>query len=102
METPYLIYISESHMNLDLYFTPILKWWKLIMIAALIAGISTAITLLSQPSVYEARTTLMIGQSITSPNPSSVQFYLEQDLARIYADMGAREPIRRAAMSDGG
>jgi capsular exopolysaccharide synthesis family protein len=85
-------------MNLDLYFTPILKWWKLIMIAALIAGISTAITILSQPSVYETRTTLMIGQSITSPNPSSTQFYLEQDLARIYADMGRREPVRRAAM----
>jgi len=85
-------------MNLDLYFTPILKWWKLIVIAALIAAISTAIALLSQPSIYEARTTLMIGQSITSPNPSSVQFYLEQDLARIYADMGTREPVRRAAM----
>jgi len=85
-------------MNLDLYFTPILKWWKLIVIAALIAAISTAIALFSQPSVYEARTTLMIGQSITSPNPSSVQFYLEQDLAHIYADMAVREPIRRAAM----
>jgi len=85
-------------MNLALYLTPILKWWKLILIAGLIAGVSTSISILSQPSVYEARATLMIGQSITSPNPSSAQFYLEQDLARIYANMGSREPIRRATM----
>jgi capsular exopolysaccharide synthesis family protein len=85
-------------MNIGLYLTPIVKWWKLILIAALIAGVSTLISIIIQPPVYEARTTLMIGQSITSPNPSSAQFYLEQDLAQIYADMGLREPIRRATM----
>ena len=85
-------------MNLNSYLAPVLKWWWLILIAAAIAGGATFVATLGQPPVYQARTTLLIGHSINSPNPSSSQFYLEQELAKIYADMGVREPVRRATM----
>jgi len=85
-------------MELTLYLTPLIKRWRLIAVSAAIAGIVTLIIAILSPSVYEARTTLMIGQSIANPNPSSNQFYLEQDLAKIYADIALREPIRRATM----
>jgi capsular exopolysaccharide synthesis family protein len=83
-------------MDLSLYFIPIIKWWRLVVIAALIAGVATLVTMIGLSPMYESRTTLIIGQSINDPNPSSAQFYLEQDLAKIYADMAQREPIRNA------
>lgn len=83
-------------MDLIHYFLPILKWWRLIIVGALIAAFATLVTIIGQPPTYESRATLMIGQSISDPNPSSNQFYLEQDLAKIYADMAGREPIRNA------
>ena len=39
----------------------------------------------------------MIGQTIDNPNPSSVDLYLEQQLAIAYANIGNREPVREAA-----
>jgi capsular exopolysaccharide synthesis family protein len=83
-------------MDLYLYFLPIIKWWRLIVVGAVIAAFATLVTLIGQPPAYESSTTLMIGQSISNPNPSSNQFYLEQDLAKIYADVAGREPIRTA------
>lgn len=83
-------------MDWTIYFGPIFKWWKLIRLAALVAGISTLLATLGDRPVYSAHTSLMIGQSANNPNPQSGQFYLEQDLARFYADMGTREPLRQA------
>lgn len=85
-------------MEFSRYINPIIRWRRLILGAGLIAGLVTLAITLSQPTVYEARATLIIGQSINNPNPSSNQFYLEQELAKIYADMAGREPIRRATM----
>jgi capsular exopolysaccharide synthesis family protein len=83
-------------MEWRIYFTPIFKWWKLIRLAAIVAGVSTLIATIGQQPVYTSATTLMIGRSLSDPNPSSNQFYLEQDLAKFYADMGTREPVQRA------
>ncbi len=85
-------------MELSAYVAPLIKWWRLIVVAAVIAGASTLVATLFQPAYYTSRTTLIVGQSINNPNPSSPQFYLEQELAKIYADIGGREPVRRATM----
>ena len=86
-------------MDLSAYFKPILKWRRLVVLSGLVAMVSTFLFSLTQPAVYQASATLIIGQSINNPNPSSNQFYLEQDLAGIYADMAGRDPIRSATMS---
>lgn len=85
-------------MDFMTYVRPLMKWRRLIILCAVIAGVSTFVITAGQPPVFETRTTLMIGQSINNPNPSSAQFYLEQELAKIYADMASREPLRRATM----
>jgi capsular exopolysaccharide synthesis family protein len=85
-------------MELGSLLAPLTKWWRLIVLAALIAAVSTVVGTTVQPKIYIARTTLIVGQSINNPNPSSPQFYLEQELAKIYADVVVREPIRRATM----
>jgi polysaccharide biosynthesis transport protein len=85
-------------MNLKGYLIPLLRWWWLLVAAPIVAGGATFLATMDQQPMYQSRATLMIGQSISSPNPTSVQFHLEQQLAAIYADMGTREPVRKDTM----
>jgi len=72
----------------------------MLVAAGLVAGISSFIITLSQPPIYQAHTTLMVGQTINDPNPAQTQFYLEQQLAGIYANTAMRQPIREATMKE--
>ncbi|MAT44662.1 MAG: hypothetical protein CL609_20195 [Anaerolineaceae bacterium] len=85
-------------MEFKTLFTPLWKWRWVIISAAILAGLVSFLVSMSQSPQYLSRTTLILGQSINSPNPSSSQFFLEQQLAGIYADMGAREPVRQGTM----
>ncbi len=85
-------------MEFQSLITPLWKWRWVIISAAVLAGLVSFLVSLSQSPQYLSRTTLILGQSINSPNPSSNQFFLEQQLAGIYADMGTREPVRQGAM----
>jgi len=86
--------------DLKPYIQPLLKWWWMLVAAGLVAGISSFIITLSQPPIYQAHTTLMVGQTINDPNPAQTQFYLEQQLAGIYANTAMRQPIREATMKE--
>lgn len=86
-------------MELKTLFTPLWKWRWVVISAALLAGMVSFVVSMRQAPQFLSRTTLIIGQSINNPNPSTSQFFLEQQLAAIYADMGAREPVRQAAMN---
>jgi len=77
-------------------FKPLLRWWWLIVIATIIATVSSFVVSLQQPPVFRSRATLMIGRTIDNPNPTTVQFSLEQQLAISYANIANREPLRDA------
>ena len=66
------------------------------MIAAATAAISSFIVVQQQPEIYQANTTIMVGNAITAPNPSSNQFYLAQLLAAAYADFTNRGQVAEA------
>ena len=85
-------------MDLSVYYKPLMRMWWLLAAAAFIAAISTFTTVRQQPATYQAKTTLMIGQFIEAPNPSSGEFFLAQQLASAYADITNRKPIREATM----
>ncbi len=85
-------------MELKSIFAPLWKWRWIILAAGLIAGVISFAISLQQAPEYLSKTTLILGQSINNPNPSSSQFFLEQQLAAIYADMGTREPVRKGTM----
>lgn len=85
-------------MDLKSYFQPLMKWWWMLAAACLLAAISSFIITSRQPPIYQAHTTLMVGQSINDPNPVQTQFYLEQQLAQIYANMAQRQPIQEGTM----
>jgi capsular exopolysaccharide synthesis family protein len=83
-------------MELTKYIFPLRKWWWLLVASTLIAAIFSSLSILRQPKVYQARTTLMIGMTINNPNPSSNELFLGQQLAAAYADLANREMVINA------
>lgn len=83
-------------MELNKYIFPLRKWWWLVVASTLIAAIFSSLSILRQPAVYQARTTLMIGTTINNPNPSGNELLLGQQLAAAYADLANREIVRNA------
>jgi polysaccharide biosynthesis transport protein len=86
-------------MDLKELLVPLLKWWWLIVVATLLAAFSSYRAVRQQPLVYEARTTLMIGRALDNPNPGNNEFWLGQQLAAAYADLGRREAVRETTMA---
>ena len=85
-------------MELKTYFRPLLKWWWLLVIATLVASVSSFLVTRQMPPVYETRTTLVIGRAVYSSNPTGNDFYINQQLATFYSDMAQRDPVRLGAM----
>lgn len=83
-------------MELKRYLLPLVRWWWLLVAAMLIAAVASFIATLRQPQLYQSLTTLMIGQVIADPNPTSTEFNLSQQLAENYAEIANREPVRLA------
>ncbi len=83
-------------MELNKYIFPLRKWWWLVVASTLIAAIFSSLSILRQPSIYQARTTLLIGTTINNPNPSSNELLLGQQLAAAYADLANREIVLNA------
>jgi capsular polysaccharide biosynthesis protein len=86
-------------MELRTFLAPMLKWWWLIVIAAVLAGVSSYLSVRNEPDIYQARASLMIGRPFDNPNPDGSQFFLEQQLASTYAEIARRDPIRLASMN---
>lgn len=85
-------------MELKGYIAPLLKWWWLPIVAALMAGGAAYPATDQLPSVYQAHTTLIIGQSFESPTITNVDFGVSSQVAQAYADIALREPVRNATM----
>ncbi len=84
--------------NILPYLMPIKKWWWLLLLATVLAGATSFLVAERQPKVYQSRTTLVVGQTINQPNPSTGDVFLAEQLAAMYADMALREPVRQATM----
>ena len=86
-------------MELNKFIFPIRKWWWLVLASTVVATLFSSLSILRQPTIYQARTTLMIGTTITDSNPSNYEFILGQQLASTYADLANREIVRNATMN---
>ena len=85
-------------MELNKFIFPIRKWWWLVLASTVVAALFSSLSILRQPPIYQARTTLMIGTTINDPNPSNNEFVLGQQLASTYADLANREIVRNATL----
>jgi succinoglycan biosynthesis transport protein ExoP len=83
-------------MELNKYIFPLRKYWWLVVASTLVATIFSFLSILRQPTIYQAHTTLMIGTTINNPNPSSNELFLGQQLAAAYADLANREIVYNA------
>lgn len=82
--------------DLRVYLDPLRKWWWLLVLSALVAGISSGIYTKQQPRLYQSSTTLMVGTALTELNPSGGQIALAAQLAGAYADIARRSTVRLA------
>jgi len=80
------------------YASVILKWWWLIATSVIVAGVASYLGARATPRTYQSRTTLMVGQVLQNPNPSTSEFYTGQVLAASYVDLARREPVLKATL----
>ena len=86
-------------MDLMEYVKPLLKWWWLILISVIIASSASFIASKTATPLYRTKATLMVGNSIQNPDPSSVEMYTGQQLASTYVQMALREPVLKATVN---
>lgn len=84
-------------MELKAYFGLIKKWLWLVVLAMVVSVTASYFSVSRMPRVYQAATTVMVGQSIEKANPSTQDFAISQALAQTYRDMVTRRPILEGA-----
>ena len=85
-------------MELTDYARVIWRWLWLIALGVAVALGSTFLAIRDQPPQRAAKAALMVGQAMQQQQPNSGDLGLAQDLARTYADMAMRRPVRESTM----
>jgi succinoglycan biosynthesis transport protein ExoP len=80
-------------MELREYWNIFKRWWWLMVACMLVAAGSSYIGTRGMPRIYQATTTVMVGQTLQQTNPTSSDLYISQQLAQTYAQMVQRQPI---------
>ena len=80
-------------MELKEYWNILKRWWWLMVACVLVAAGSSYIGTRGMPRIYQATTTVMVGQTLQQANPTSSDMYISQQLAQTYAQMVQRQPI---------
>ena len=80
-------------MELRQYFAVIWKWLWLILLGTAVATGLSYYTSRSMAPIYQASTTVIVGQSLRNTNPSTADMWTSEQLAQTYAEMVRRQPI---------
>jgi succinoglycan biosynthesis transport protein ExoP len=86
-------------MEIRQYLAVVRKWLWLIVLSTAIAAIPTFMASRSAPPIYQTTTTIMVGQTIESPNPTSQDIWTAQSLAETYVHLVRRQPILEGAIN---
>jgi len=84
-------------MALEDYLRVAQKWWWLLLLSTLVAAGSSFISVSRAPRIYQATTTVAVGQSLNAANPTYSDFSVAQQLAQTYVNMVTRQPILQGA-----
>jgi polysaccharide biosynthesis transport protein len=79
------------------FLTPLIRWWWLLIVSTLIAGIFSLIAVKQQPPLYSTSATLLVGSALTDPNPQYDKIYYTSELISTYVDIAYRSPVQEAA-----
>ena len=80
-------------MELKQYFQVVKKWWWLAVASVLVATVASYFGLQRTPRIYQATTTIQVGQATELANPSYSDIAISQQLAQTYLNMVSRRPI---------
>lgn len=69
------------------------SWFWLLVASALLAGGAAYLVSSALPKVYEAKVTLIVGQSVQAANPDLNQLLASQRLSQTYADLATTTPL---------
>ncbi|MFN8454784.1 MAG: polysaccharide biosynthesis tyrosine autokinase [Anaerolineae bacterium] len=90
----------SDFVELRRYITIIIRrWWLLILVAALAAGIGYWISQ-RQPRVYQASATIMVGQSIQATSLDRGEIQTSELLALTYANIAERQPVLQSVVDE--
>lgn len=68
------------------------RWWLILLIVAIITPLGYAYSR-RQPPVYQATSTLLVGQFMQSTNLSKADIQTSEGFAQTYADLALRQPV---------
>lgn len=85
-------------MELRQYMSVIWKWLWLILLGTAVATGLSYYTSRSMPPIYQASTTVMVGQSLRNTNPNTQDMWTSERLAQTYAEMVRRQPILQGVL----
>jgi non-specific protein-tyrosine kinase len=80
-------------MELRQYLSIAWRWAWLAALSVIIAGTSSYFASRAATPLYQTKSSVMIGQLIANPNPSTGEFYVSQQLAYTYIQLVYREPV---------
>ncbi len=69
------------------------KWFPILVASVLLTGVAAFVVSSLQQKVYEAKATLIVGQSLSSVNPNYTQLLASQNLSTTYAAIATTRPI---------
>lgn len=85
--------MADPTVNLRRQLLVVRHWLWLIIAATVLGGSISYVVSSNLPRVYEGRTTLIVGQSLTSADPNYNQILASQRLSQTYAQLATTTPI---------
>jgi len=85
-------------LDLRQYIQIALKWWWLIALMTVVGAATSYAVSQRQPPVYQATTTIMVGQSIKSTELDTRDIYISERLAQTYANIVRRQPVMQGVV----
>jgi capsular exopolysaccharide synthesis family protein len=82
--------------ELQIYLRPLLRWWWLIGLSAVLAAASAFVFVRMRPPVYISSGTVMVGTAIQERNPDTQQLSLTEGLAQTYVKIAQRPSIKES------
>jgi capsular exopolysaccharide synthesis family protein len=80
-------------MDLSKFLNIVYRYLWLLVLAALVAGLTTFFQLSSRPDIYKASTDLLVGPSLDSPSPDLNSLRIGGQLAQTYAEVVDTRPF---------
>lgn len=87
-------------MDLRRLIAVVRAWFPLIVATTVLAGGAAFVVSSLQEKVYEAKATLIVGQSLSSSNPDFSQLLVSQGLSETYSAVAKTRPILERVIED--